>query len=210
MPESADLSSLGNLGEVIKQHLTVLSHDIKNLQESVRTIEGRLTGLAERADIAKLEVQLDRMSAEKLLLVRKEEFADVKAQVAVLTLDKDFINEAKGTFAMIKWIAASTGALFLLLLGAGITLHQTDVMAAYETATRVAKFESRSVALDTQVAQLLDFKKEIEEQGSPILRATIKEVSQLRDEMKEERAEVKALVNVFRNRDRPDIEDSKR
>jgi hypothetical protein len=40
---------------------------------------------------------------------------------------------------MIKWIAASTGALFLLLLGTAITLHQADVLAAYEVANRVSK-----------------------------------------------------------------------
>jgi hypothetical protein len=110
---------------------------------------------------------------------------------------------------MIKWIAASTGALFLLLLGTAITLHQADVLAAYEVANRVSKAESKITSIDSQILQLLDFKREVEEQGSPILRATIKEVSQLRDEVKEERAEVKALINVFnRNRDRPDIEDT--
>ena len=69
----------------------------------------------------------------------------MKSQVAVLTLDNDFINEIKGTFAMIKWIAASTGALFLLLLGTAITLHQADVLAAYEVANRVSRIESKSL-----------------------------------------------------------------
>lgn len=212
--EFPGIDSIAKLADFIKQTIGGLSHDVQNLQGEVRTIQGRLTSLAERADIAKLENQIDRLGAEKLLLVRKEEFSDVKNQIAVLSLDQEFIQGIKGTLGMIKVVVGATGGLIVMLVGAAIALHQQDMVGVNDSAARLNKFEAKvDYVVGHQIADLLEFKREVEETGSPILRATIQDVAEVKAEMKTNRAEVRALSNVFieaqRHRDRPDPQDTK-
>ncbi len=66
-----------------------------------------------------------------------------------------------------------------------------------ESSTRLNKAEAKiEYVAGHQITELLEFKREVEEQGSPILRAVIKDVAELK-------------LEVNRRRDRPDIQDTK-
>ncbi len=102
--------------------------------------------------------------------------------------DKEFINGIRGTLGFIKVLVASASGLIVVFASTSIALYQHNSEVIADMSNRLAKIESR-------IPDLLEFKREIEEQGSPILRDVIKDVDALRYEM--------------RNRQRPDVEDAK-
>jgi len=57
--------------------------------------------------------------------------------------------------------------------------------------------DSRIPGILHQLESLTDFKKEVEQQGSPILRQTAKEVSELRQEVKDQKSQLIGLANFL-------------
>jgi hypothetical protein len=195
MPENIPSDTQG-LGELVRQHLIVLSHDVVNVQDTVRRVEAHLDGLATRVELSKTEALLEKITEE-------------------VSLNRGFINGIKGTLGVLKVVVAAISSFFVMLIGTLVSLHQQDMSELHAYENRATKEESKvDFVVSHQVAELVEFKREVEEQGSPILRNTVRDLSALQLEVRENKAEVKNLATAWldyftRNRTRPDIEDAK-
>jgi hypothetical protein len=179
-------------------YVAILIHDVKALRETVKNLENRVAFLAGREDISKLEIQLEKFSSEKVLLVRKEEFEDIKTQVKELSQDKEYLAGIKGTLGFIKFVVGLMGGIAVLLTGRAITLHHQDMELVYSTLDRVQKNDSKiEYITDHQIADLMAFRREIEETGSPILQATMRDLAGVKQEVKDISTEIRVLSNTI-------------